>query len=95
MKITKTTPTFRAARDAFWAAYERWLEARKTGDVAVIAAAKDELELMRGPFSAETKAWLSQSEADLLDPAPATEDEPEPEPASTPEPTPTPEDSHE
>jgi len=91
MKITKTTPTFRAARDAFWAAYERWLEARKTGDVAVIVAAKDELELMRGPFSAETKAWLSQSEADLLDPAPATEAEPE----STPEPPPPPEDSHE
>lgn len=91
MKITKTTPTFRAARDAFWSAYERWLEARKTGDVAVIVAAKDELELMRGPFSAETRAWLAQSEADLL--APATEDEPEPE--STPEPTPTPEDSHE
>lgn len=91
MKITKTTPTFRAARDAFWSAYERWLEARKTGDAAVIAAAKDELELMRGPFSAETQAWLSQSEADLL--APATEDEPAPE--SAPEPTPTSEDSHE
>ena len=90
MKITKTTPTFRAARDAFWSAYERWLEARKTGDVTVIAAAKDELELMRGPFSAETRAWLAQSEADLLDTT-----EPEPAPESTPEPTPTPEDSHE
>lgn len=87
MKITKTTPTFRAARDAFWAAYERWLEARKTGDVAVIAAAKDELESLRGPFAAETQAWLSQSEADLLDPTPATE--------AASEAAPTPEESHE
>ncbi len=67
--IAPTTPML-DARDSFWEAFDGWQSAKRDGDLAAIASAKEELERRRAPFTREVDAWLlTQAAAESVTPA--------------------------
>ena len=85
--IAPTTPML-DARDSFWEAFDGWQSAKKGGDLAAIASAKEELERRRVPFTREVDAWLlTQAAAESVtpaDPAHLAEAATDADPASSP-----------